>query len=105
MLLDKEDYCDLRRVNNNKAGSLNSFSEQELADCTNSGHYTCNVGGEMSDGVGYIAPSQSGYICTPSRNTCVHYDVGRARSSRTAAPGRVVEHGYRCRGNFLVIYL
>jgi len=52
---------------NYKTGSLNSFSEQELVDCTNSGHYyTCNVGGEMPDGVDYIAPSQSGYIYTES---------------------------------------
>jgi len=36
---------------NYKASSLNSFSEQELVDCTNSGHCTCNVGGEISDGV------------------------------------------------------
>ena len=49
---------------NYKSGSLNEFSEQELVDCTNSGHYTCNVGGEMSDGVDYIASSQSGYIYT-----------------------------------------
>ena len=49
---------------NYASGSLNSFSEQELVDCTNSGHYTCNVGGEMSDGVDYIASSQSGYIYT-----------------------------------------
>ena len=49
---------------NYATGSLNSFSEQELVDCTNSGHYTCNVGGEMSDGVDYIASSQSGYIYT-----------------------------------------
>ena len=33
---------------NYKTGTLNEFSEQELVDCTKDGHYTCNLGGEVS---------------------------------------------------------
>jgi len=49
---------------NYKSGTLNSFSEQELVDCTKSGHYTCNLGGEMSDGIEYIGSEMGGYIYT-----------------------------------------
>jgi len=49
---------------NYASGSLNSFSEQELVDCTKNGHYTCNIGGEMSDGIAYIADDMDGYIYT-----------------------------------------
>jgi len=49
---------------NYKTGTLNTFSEQELVDCVKSGHYTCNVGGEMSDGIDYIANEMNGYIYT-----------------------------------------
>jgi len=49
---------------NYKSGSLNAFSEQELVDCVKNGHYTCNIGGEMSDGIAYVAKDMNGYIYT-----------------------------------------
>ena len=49
---------------NYKSGTLNSFSEQELVDCTNNGHYTCNLGGEMSDGITEIVSNHGGVIST-----------------------------------------
>jgi hypothetical protein len=35
--------------------TLHSLSEQELVDCVNDGKNTCMVGGEMSNGIDYIA--------------------------------------------------
>lgn len=49
---------------NYKSGTLNSFSEQELVDCTNRGKYTCARGGEMSDGIEEIVKDHSGKINT-----------------------------------------
>merc|ERR1719183_1880751 len=41
-----------------------SFSEQELVDCVNDGKDTCNVGGEMHDGIMEIAKQMKGAIDT-----------------------------------------
>lgn len=41
-----------------------SFSEQELVDCVNHGQDTCNVGGEMHDGIMEIAKQMKGMIDT-----------------------------------------
>jgi len=49
---------------NYKSGSLNSFSEQELVDCTKKGSYSCARGGEMSDGIEEIVKDHSGKINT-----------------------------------------
>lgn len=46
------------------SGDLQSFSEQELVDCTMNGTYTCEMGGEMHDGINEIALNHGGKINT-----------------------------------------
>lgn len=41
-----------------------SFSDQEVADCTNGGKNTCNLGGEMRDGVMEVVTGLGGKIAT-----------------------------------------
>lgn len=46
------------------SGKLTSFSEQEVVDCTLKGADTCNLGGEMHDGIVEIAKNHAGKINT-----------------------------------------
>jgi len=78
---------------NYKTGTLNEFSEQELVDCTKDGHYTCNLGGEMSDGIDYIASEQNGYIYTESAYPYTAKSCSIAKDCCTAEAGEGVATG------------
>ena len=49
------------------SGDLQEFSEQELVDCTMNGTYTCEMGGEMHDGIDEIALNHGGKINTETQ--------------------------------------
>ena len=78
---------------NAKTGTLNSFSEQELVDCTNGGKYTCNLGGEMSDGIEYIASDMNGYIMTEAAYPYTAKSCSILQNCCTAEAGQGVATG------------
>ena len=69
---------------NQKTGKVNSFSEQELVDCTNGGANTCSLGGQMYQGIEYAIANgimaetdypykgSSGHACAFDKTKSIH---------------------------------
>jgi len=67
------------------SGKLESFSEQELVDCTNDGAQTCDMGGEMHDGMTEIAFNHGGKINTESQYPYTAQSYGKCKANDAIA--------------------
>lgn len=66
IIVERAAYLQVKKKHrqHEKIGTLTSFSEQEVVDCTLHGKDTCNRGGEMHDGITEIAKNHGGKINT-----------------------------------------
>lgn len=67
---------------NLKTGSLHSFSEQQVVDCTLNGANTCSIGGEMWQGIDYVAKaggieSETSYPYKGTSGGGCHFDSSK----------------------------
>jgi len=67
-------------------GRCCAFSEQEMADCTRKGHFTCQTGGEMADAFWELAHNKKGIL---SIGKSYPYTSGHSRTLGSCHSGRV----------------